>query len=148
MKPTLLTMPYTEHPQLHHIGIAVRSIDSVRNFYEKLGLPIECEETVPHEQVKVASVRVGESLLELLEPTQQDSPVGRFLEKRGEGVHHLALQVQNIEATLQQMKESKMRLVNEEVRIGADGHRYFFLHPSGTGGILLEIVEEVKKNPI
>ncbi len=130
------------HFRLHHIGIAVRSIDTMRQFYEKLGLSIEEEEVVPHEQVKTAVLRMGTNTLELLEPLQKDSPVGRFLEKRGEGLHHLALAVHDIQSTLRQMKEHSIKLVNEEICTGAGGHPYFFLHPSSTGGVLLEIVEE------
>jgi methylmalonyl-CoA epimerase len=132
--------------RLNHVGIAVRSIDVARKFYEKLGLSIGYEEIIPHEQVRVAFLQAGERLLELLEPTEKDSSLERFLEKRGEGLHHLALEVPDIESTLQALKKNGVRLTEEVIRIGADGHRYFFIHPSSAGGILLEIVEATLPN--
>jgi LAO/AO transport system kinase len=130
---------------LHHIGIAVRSIDTARKFYEKLGLSIQRGEVIPHEQVRTAMLQTGEGTLELLEPTEPNSPIGRFLERRGEGIHHLALEVQDIEAAFRQLKDQGVRLVHQEVRAGADGHHYFFIHPSATGGVLLEILESREK---
>jgi LAO/AO transport system kinase len=85
---------------------------------------------------------MGESRLELLEPTAEDSVIGRFLEKRGEGLHHIAMKVGDVDAMFARLKESGVRLVNDEVRTGAGGHRYFFVHPASTGGVLVEIVGE------
>jgi LAO/AO transport system kinase len=128
--------------RLDHLGVAVKSIDGARGFYEALGMTVSHEETVKHEQVRVAMLPMGESRLELLEPTVGDSVIGRFLEKRGEGLHHIAMKVGNVDAMFARLKESGVRLVSDEVRIGAGGHRYFFVHPASTGGVLVEIVGE------
>jgi LAO/AO transport system kinase len=125
---------------LDHLGIAVRSIAAARRFYEMLGTRITHEETVDHEQVRVAMLPMGESRIELLEPTVEDSVVGRFLEKRGEGLHHVAVRVADVDAMFQKLKESGVRVVSDEVRTGEGGHRYFFVHPAATGGVLVEVV--------
>ncbi|QNI38611.1 methylmalonyl Co-A mutase-associated GTPase MeaB [Edaphobacter albus] len=126
--------------RLDHLGVAVKSIAGARDFYEMLGMKVSHEETVKHEQVRVAMLAMGESRLELLEPTHGDSVIGRFLAKRGEGLHHIALKVEDVDATFARLKENGVRLVNDEVRVGAGGHRYFFVHPASTGGVLMEIV--------
>src|SRR5579864_161604 len=127
---------------IDHLGIAVRSLAEARKFYERLGLgPVE-EEVVPHEKVKVAMIPVGESRIELLEPTSPDSVIGKFLDKRGEGLHHVAIHVTDLAHTLETLKASGTRLVNEEIKIGAGGHLYVFVHPSSAGGVLLELVQE------
>ncbi len=126
--------------RLDHIGIAVRSIAAARVFYEALGLQVGREEIVPQEQVKTAMLVLGESRLELLEAMSQDSTVGRFLAKRGEGMHHVAISVADIESKFEAMKVQDVRLVNDAIGIGAGGHRYFFVHPASTGGVLIEIV--------
>jgi methylmalonyl-CoA epimerase len=133
----------TELPEMRidHLGVAVKSIAQARAFYEALGLQVTQEETVEHEQVKTAMLPLGESRIELLEPTGEDSAVGRFLARRGEGLHHVALQVENIEATMQRLKERGVRLISEQVQVGAGGHLYFFVHPASAGGVLLEIVQ-------
>ena len=128
--------------KIDHLGIAVNSIQAARSFYEALGLEVAQEETVEHEQVRVAMIPVAESRIELLEPTAEDSPVGRFLKKRGEGLHHVALHVENIAGTLQALKAKGVRLISDEVRVGAGGHLYFFVHPSSAGGVLLEICQD------
>jgi methylmalonyl-CoA epimerase len=127
--------------KIDHLGIAVKSIAEARAFYEALGLKVTHEETVAHERVKTAMLPVGESRVELLEPTEEDSPVGRFLAKRGEGLHHVALQVEDVEATMQRLKAQGARLISDEVQVGAGGHLYFFVHPSSAGGVLVEIVQ-------
>lgn len=127
---------------LDHIGIAVRSIADARRLYESLGLRVVHEETVEHEQVRTALIPAGDARIELLEPTTPDSTIGRFLEKRGEGLHHVALQVGNIEAALESLKAQGVRLVSEDIQTGAGGHLYFFVHPSSTGGVLLEICQD------
>jgi methylmalonyl-CoA epimerase len=129
-------------PELDHIGIAVRSIAQARKLYESLGLQVVHEETVEHEHVRTAMIPTGEARIELLEPTTEDSPVGRFLSKRGEGLHHIALHVENISAALETLKAQGARLINEDIQIGAGGHLYFFVHPTSTGGVLLEICED------
>ena len=129
-------------PELDHIGIAVRSIAEARKLYEALGLRVVHEETVEQEQVRTAMIPAGEARIELLEPTAPDSPVGRFLAKRGEGLHHVALHVENISSALESLKAQGARLISEEIQIGAGGHLYFFVHPSSAGGVLLEICED------
>jgi methylmalonyl-CoA/ethylmalonyl-CoA epimerase len=129
-------------PELDHIGIAVRSIAQARKLYEALGLQVVHEETVEHEHVRTAMIPAGEARIELLEPTTEDSPVARFLAKRGEGLHHIALHVENISAALETLKAQGARLINDDIQIGAGGHLYFFVHPASTGGVLLEICED------
>jgi methylmalonyl-CoA/ethylmalonyl-CoA epimerase len=131
--------------QIDHLGIAVRSIESARGFYEALGLSIVHEETVAHEQVHTAMIPIEGSRIELLEPMSEDSPVGRFLNKRGEGLHHVALHVDDIAATLQALKARGASLISEEIQVGAGGHLYFFVHPSSAGGVLLEICQDPDK---
>jgi LAO/AO transport system kinase len=125
---------------LDHLGVAVRSIAEARRFYETLGMKIGHEETVEHEQVRVAMLPLRESRIELLEPTAEDSAVGRFLAKRGEGLHHIAVKVADVDVMFERLKESGVRVVSDQVRFGAGGHRYFFVHPESTGGVLVEIV--------
>ncbi len=131
-----------DHLKLDHLGVAVKSIAEARRFYETLGLRVEHEEIVEHEQVKTAMLPLGETRVELLEPTAAESVIGRFLTRRGEGLHHIAVHVTDVDATMQRMLAAGARLVNAEVRSGAGGHRYFFVHPASTGGVLLEIVGE------
>jgi len=128
--------------KIDHLGIAVNSIQAARSFYEALGLTVAHEETVEHEQVRTAMIPVGESRIELLEPTSENSAVGRFLKKRGEGLHHVALHVDNIASNLEALKSKGVRLVSEDVQVGAGGHLYFFVHPSSVGGVLLEICQD------
>lgn len=133
--------------KIDHLGIAVESIAAVRGFYEALGLRVEQEEVVEHEQVRTAMIPVGESRIELLEPLREDSAVGRFLKKRGPGLHHVALHVPDIAATLAELKARGARLISEEVQVGAGGHLYFFVHPAGTGGVLLEVCQDSEPLP-
>ena len=128
--------------KIDHLGIAVNNIQAARAFYEALGLKVTHEETVEHEQVRTAMIPVADSRIELLEPTAEDSPVGKFLRKRGEGLHHVALHVEDIQSTLDALKTKGVRLTSEEVRVGAGGHLYFFVHPSSAGGVLLEICQD------
>jgi methylmalonyl-CoA epimerase len=128
--------------QIDHLGIAVKSLAEAKKFYEKLGLEVMPEETVEAEKVRVAMVPIGESRIELLEPTVPDSTIARFLEKRGQGLHHVALHVSNLTETVERLKASGTRLINEEIKVGAGGHRYVFVHPSSAGGVLLELVED------
>ena len=127
---------------IDHLGIAVRSLEQSKAFYQKLGLSVMGEETVEQEKVRLAMVPVGESRLELLEPTSEDSPIAKFLAKRGEGLHHIALQVDNLEATVETLKRDGVRLINDQIQVGAGGHLYVFVHPSSAGGVLLELCEE------
>ena len=129
-------------PSLDHIGIAVHSIAAARKLYETLGLRVLHEEAVEHEQVRTAMIPAGDTRIELLEATSPDSAIGRFLTKRGEGLHHIALQVDDISAALETLKAQGARLVSEEIQTGAGGHLYFFVHPASTGGVLLEICHD------
>ncbi len=131
----------TPRLSIDHLGIAVSSIAAARGFYESLGIVVGAEETIEHEQVRTAMLPLGDSRLELLEAMTEDSVIGRFIARRGEGLHHVALRVDDIEEVFARLKAQGTRLASEAVRIGAGGHRYFFVHPASTGGVLLEIVE-------
>jgi methylmalonyl-CoA epimerase len=125
-------------PTLDHIGIAVRSLDAAK-IYEDLGLTVDHVETVAAQGVRTAFLPVGDSRLELLEPTGPDSPVAKFIEKRGEGIHHVCFRVENIEAELAKLKAKGYRLVNETPVPGAHGCRVAFLHPGAGNGVLIEL---------
>jgi len=127
---------------IDHLGVAVKSLAAAKEFYQALGLDVVGEETVEHEKVKVAMLPVGESRIELLEATSADSPVGRFIAKRGEGLHHVALRVPDLAGTVDRLKQRGVRFITEEIKVGAGGHLYVFLHPSATGGVLLELCED------
>ena len=127
--------------KIDHLGIAVKSLDSAKSFYEKLGLTVSPEETVAAEGVKLVMIPVGESRFELLEPISEDSAIAKFLAKRGEGLHHVSLRVPDLATTVEKLKKDGVRLVSEEIKIGAGGHRYVFVHPSSAGGVLVELVE-------
>jgi|SRR5262252_31601 len=126
---------------IDHLGIAVKSLAAAKPIYEKLGFTISPEETVEAEQVRLAMVPVGESRLELLEPTSETSPIAKFIAKRGEGLHHISLRVPNLASVVERLSSGGVRLVSNEIKVGAGGHRYVFVHPSSTGGVLLELVE-------
>jgi len=127
--------------RLDHLGIAVKSLSAARAIYEKLGLPITSEEEVPAEKVRLVMVPVGETRLELLEPTSDDSVIAKFIAKRGEGLHHLCLRVPDLAVAVHKLKSEGVRLLSEDIKIGAGGHKYVFVHPSSAGGVLLELVE-------
>src|SRR5437016_2413649 len=129
-------------PVLDHIGIAVRSIDAAR-IYEALGLTIDHIETVETQGVRTAFLSVGDANLELLEPTDPDSAVAKFIEKRGEGIHHICLRVDDIEEHLARLKEKGFRLINEAPVPGAHGCRVAFLHPAAGNGVLIELSESL-----
>ena len=132
--------------KIDHIGIATGGIAEVANFYrEALGLEIEDIEEVAEQKVRVAMLPIGESRIELLEPTTSDSPISKFLAKRGPGIHHVAIQVENIRESLRKMKEEGARLIDEEPRTGAGGCLVAFVHPSSTGGVLVELVENQER---
>jgi methylmalonyl-CoA epimerase len=126
---------------LDHLGIAVRSLASAKAIYEKLGLPIAAEEEVPGEKIRVVMVPLADTRLELLEATSEESVIGRFIAKRGEGLHHISLKVPDLSAIVQNLKSSGIRLVSDEIKVGAGGHRYVFIHPSSASGVLIELVE-------
>lgn len=127
--------------KLDHIGIAVRSLDAVR-IYETLGLTVDHRETVETQKVNTAFLSVGDSNLELLEPTSPDSPIAKFIEKRGEGIHHICLRVDDIESHLARLKAEGYRLINEAPVPGAHGCRVAFLHPAAGNGVLIELSEK------
>jgi methylmalonyl-CoA epimerase len=128
--------------QIDHIGIAVKSLAAAKAIYEKIGLSVSPEETVEQEQVRLVMVPVGESRLELLEATSENSMIAKFIAKRGEGLHHVCLRVSDLPAAVARLKKDGVRLVSEEIKTGAGGHKYVFVHPSSTSGVLLELVEE------
>lgn len=132
--------------KISHIGIAVASIDDAAPFYrDVLGLEYEGDEVVAEQKVRVAFFALGESRIELLEPTEADSPVARFLEKNGPGIHHLAYEVDDLEARLATLKSQGVRLVDETPRNGAHQTRIAFLHPKASGGVLTELCEPGEK---
>jgi methylmalonyl-CoA epimerase len=126
---------------IDHLGIAVKSIAVAKGIYEKLGLQLSAEEILEGEQVKVVMVPVGDTRLELIEPLGDTSPIARFLSKRGEGLHHISLRVNDLTAVVEKLKRDGVRMVSNEIKVGAGGHRYVFVHPSSAGGVLLELVE-------
>ena len=126
---------------IDHLGIAVKSLAVAKDIYEKLGLTASPEELVEGEQVRVAMLPVGESRLELMEATSENSTVAKFIAKRGEGLHHVCLRVPDLAAVVERLKTDGVRLVSNEIKTGAGGHRYVFVHPSSAGGVLLDLVE-------
>ena len=126
---------------IDHLGIAVKSLAAAKGIYEKLGLSVSPEEVVEGEQVKLVMVPVGESRLELLEATSENSAIAKFIAKRGEGLHHVSLRVPDLQVAVERLKKDGVRLVSEEIKVGAGGDRYVFVHPSSAGGVLLELVE-------
>lgn len=128
--------------KINHLGIATKGIDEALKFWEDaLGLDSVHTEIVEDQKVKVAMLPLGESRIELLEPTSDDSPISKFLEKRGGGIHHIAVEVDDIEASLAKLKAKGMRLIDESPRIGAEGCLVAFVHPSSANGVLLELVQ-------
>ncbi len=130
--------------KIDHIGIAVKSIDEAKNFYKALGLELRDIEIVKEQGVKVGFLKIGKSNIELLEPLNENSPVFKFIEKRGGGIHHIAIEVNNIESSLTMLKEKGFKLINEKPEIGAHGKLIAFVHPKSTGGVLLELCQ-IKK---
>ena len=128
--------------KIDHLGIAVNSIETARNLWEKvLGLPMEGTETVLTQKVTTAFLPVGESEVELLESTAPDGPIAKYIEKRGEGIQHVAFRVENIEEALEELKAKGIQLIDQAPRPGAGGARIAFLHPKSTSGVLVELCE-------
>jgi len=128
--------------KINHLGIATNGIDDALKFWsDALGLENVHTEIVEDQKVRVAMLPIGESRIELLEPTGEDSPISKFLDKRGGGIHHIAVEVADIEASLAQLKSKGMRLIDERPRIGAEGRLVAFVHPSSANGVLLELVQ-------
>lgn len=131
---------------LNHIGIAVRSIDDQKAFYgDTLGLEFENVEDVPSQKVRVAFFRAGDMRIELLEPTSDDSPVAKFIEKRGEGLHHVAYTVDDIQARIAELRDSGLRMIDETPRPGAHHMQIAFVHPKSSFGVLTELCEPAKQ---
>ena len=129
--------------KIDHIGIATRGIEESLGFWrDALGLEVGHTETVEEQGVRVAMLPAGEPRVELLEPTGPSSPVAKFLEKRGPGIHHVAVRVDDIRAALARLRREGARLIDEEPRVGAGGCLVAFVHPAASGGVLLELVEE------
>jgi methylmalonyl-CoA/ethylmalonyl-CoA epimerase len=128
--------------KIDHLGIAVSSIDAKKNFWtDVLGLTVEGTETIHEQKVTTAFLPVGESEVELLESTSQDGPVAKYIEKRGEGIQHVAFRVENIEEALAELKAKGIALIDQTPRIGAGGAKIAFLHPKATSGVLVELCE-------
>lgn len=134
------------NPTIDHIGIAVRSLeDSLPLYRDYLKMELAGIEEIAGEKVRVAMLAAGESRIELLEATAEDSAIARFIARRGEGLHHIAVCVENLTATVERLKAAGVRLINPEPQIGAGGHFYVFVHPQSARGVLLELVEESPK---
>lgn len=131
--------------KINHLGIATNGIDEALSFWQDaLGLENVHTEVVEDQKVRVAMLPIGESRVELLEPTSEDSPISKFLEKRGAGIHHIAVEVDDIVASLAKLKENGIKLIDEEPRIGAEGCLVAFVHPKSANGVLLELVQTAK----
>lgn len=128
--------------KINHIGIAVASLDEALPFYrDQLGMEYQGSEEVAEQKVKVAMLRIGESKIELLEPTSPDSPISKFLEKSGPGIHHIAYEVHDIEAAIAKMAAEGARMIDTAPRSGAHGTRIAFVHPKSSNGVLTELCE-------
>jgi methylmalonyl-CoA/ethylmalonyl-CoA epimerase len=131
--------------KIDHFGIATKSIaESLKFWQDSLGLENVHTEIVAEQKVRVAMLPIGESRIELIEPTSDDSPIAKFLEKRGGGIHHIAVEVENIEESLAKLKENGAKLIDETPRIGAEGCLIAFVHPQSTNGVLLELTQKIK----
>src|ERR1043166_8546410 len=127
---------------IDHVGIAVKSIDEAKQFWvDTLGLSISHIEDVPEQKVRVAILKAGDTTIELLEPTTPDSPVAKFIEKRGEGLHHLTLQTDKLAERLKELKGAGIGLIDEQPRTGAGSAKIAFLHPKSAYGVLVELCE-------
>lgn len=132
--------------RIYHLGYAVEDLEVAARFYrENLGVEIEEPEEVEEQGIRAAMFRVGDSAVELVEPTRPDSPVGKFLRKRGEGFHHVAFEVEDLEAALAELKERGVELIDERPRVGVGGSKMAFIHPKGAHGVLTELVELPEK---
>jgi methylmalonyl-CoA epimerase len=126
---------------MDHIGVAVKSLATARAVWEAMGFAVGEEETVTGEQVRVAMVELVGTRIELLEGLTEDSVIARFVAKRGEGIHHIAVKVAGLDERFRALREAGVRLASNGIQVGAGGHRYFFVHPASAGGVLLEMVE-------
>jgi len=131
--------------KINHIGIAVKDLDAAIGFYKKLGLKVETTEIVESQKVKVAFIPIGEIRIELLEATSDESPIAKFIEKKGEGIHHLAFNTNELIPSLETVESHKIQLIDKVPRKGAHDSEIAFLHPKSTHGVLVELCEEKKK---
>ena len=128
---------------LDHIGVAVSNLDEALKVYERiLGLKVEKRRVIEEQKIKTALLLAGDVKIELMEPTDEEGPVARFIKKRGEGMHHIALTISNLEEFLQKIKEKGIALVDEKPRVGVEGYRMAFLHPKSTKNVLIELCEK------
>ncbi|HWQ84730.1 MAG TPA: methylmalonyl-CoA epimerase [Anaerolineales bacterium] len=131
--------------KINHIAILVSDLESPLNFWrDALGLELTQVEEVPGEQARIAFLPIGDSEIELVQPTMDDSGLARYLEKRGPGMHHICLEVDDIDGMLAQLKEKGIQLINEEAKMGSDGQRYAFIHPKSASGVMVELYELAK----
>ncbi len=131
--------------KINHIGIAVKSLDEALPFYrDMLGMPLQGTEEVAEQRVRVAMLGVGESKVELLEPTSPESPIAKFLEKNGPGIHHLAYEVEDIEGAIARLEREGARMIDRTPRSGAHGTRIAFVHPKSSGGVLTELCQSAR----
>lgn len=129
--------------KIDHVGVAVNSVEEVKKLYKEIfGLEPDFDEVIEEQKVRAVGFKIGGSSIEFLEPTSDESPIARFLEKKGEGLHHIALAVDDIVSVLRNMKAKGLRLIDEEPRIGAEGKKIAFVHPKSVNGILLELSQE------
>jgi methylmalonyl-CoA/ethylmalonyl-CoA epimerase len=134
--------------KVDHIGIAVPNLkEAVKLYSNLLGVSPDHEEEVAEQRIRTAFCKIGESHLELLEPTHSESPIAKFLQKRGGGIHHICIQVSNIEKRLEELKAKGLQLIDQKPRMGAHGKKVAFIHPKSTGGVLLELSEESLQPP-
>lgn len=131
--------------KINHIAILVGDLESPLNFWrDALGLELTQVEEVPGEQARIAFLPTGDSEIELVQPTTDDSGLARYLDKRGPGMHHICLEVDDIDGMLVQLKEKGIQLINEEAKVGSDGRRYAFVHPKSASGVMVELYELAK----
>lgn len=131
--------------KINHIAILVNDLESPLNFWrDALGLELTQVEEIPGEQARIAFLPTGDSEIELVQPTTDDSGLARYLEKRGPGMHHICLEVDDIDGMLAQLKEKGIQLINEEAKVGSDGRRYAFIHPKSASGVMVELYELAK----
>lgn len=130
--------------KIDHIGIALDSIDRVSQFYKDLNLTIAHIEEVNDQQVRAAIIEIGESRIELLESLSPEGPIGKFISKKGPGIHHIAIEVENLEEKLKELEKKGYSLIDKTPRMGAQGNKIAFLHPKSSGGVLIELCEKCK----
>lgn len=131
--------------KISHVAVAVKNIDdALMRYTQVLGMSVKVTEEIPEQKVKVAMLPIGESRLELVQGTDPESPVSKFIEAKGEGVHHIALEVNDIDTSLKLLKYAGLKLIDEKPRIGADGAKIAFVHPKSLNGVLLELIQPNK----